>query len=145
MDESTPTITPRYNLLRWAIRITGIVLMLGGTIYLGVTASQLLTSGNSGNELLFLIVCSVIALGMGILVIRAGYAMLRSINSGTISSFSFVFSLVYTFIVAQILPSTGFAAGHPILLYALVFLYFVLSYLILKSILLHLLMPRKER
>lgn len=138
------SVPPRYDWLRWAIRITGIVLMLAGTVYLGMTAARLLTDNQSENEL-FLIVCSIIVLGIGIYVLRIGFAMLRSIDAHTIGSFSFVFSLVYTFVVAQILPASGFMSGHLILLYGLIFLFFILSYWILRAILFCLLLPREER
>jgi len=132
---------PHYDLLRWAIRITGIILMFGGTIYLGVTASRLLIDLKSG-ETLFFVVGSLLALGLGIFVLRIGYAMLKSINSRTIGNFSFLFALIYTFILIQILPSTDAVDGHSILIYFCVILYFGLSYWALKSILFRLLLSR---
>jgi len=154
-DDSKPAVSeksvaasatglPSYKGLRWVIRITGIILMLAGTAYLGTTAVRLLTDSQSGNEL-FLIVCSVIMLGIGMYILRIGFAMLRSVDAQTIGNFSFVFALVYAFVVAQILPASGLMSGHPALLYGLLFLFFILCYWILKSILFRLLLPREEQ
>ncbi len=132
-----------YGWLRWTIRITGILLMFGGTIYLGRTASDLLTDKKSGSGL-FVVVVSLVALGLGIYVLRIGLAMLRSINARTIGSFSFVFALIYTFILVHIVPSTSMFSDHPVLVCLVIFLCFGLSYWILKSILFRLLLPREE-
>jgi hypothetical protein len=137
-------VAPRYDWLRWAIRITGIVLMFGGTIYIGLTAAKLLTD-NKSDSVLLMIVVSLITLGLGIFVLRIGMNMLRSINVRTIGSFSFVFALIYTYILTQILPLSGFFNDSAVLVYLLVFLYFGLSYWILKSILILLLLPPHER
>jgi len=143
---STPAqaVLPSYEWLRWAIRITGILLMFGGTIYLGVTASQLLTDNTSGSGL-FVVVVTVAMLGLGIYVLRTGLNMLRSIDAHTIGSFCIIFALIYTWILAHILSPWEFFKGYPALMYLLVFLYFGLSYWILKSILFRLLLPRGER
>jgi len=135
---------PAYDSIRWAIRITGILLMVGGTIYLGVLASDLLTDKKTGSGL-FVVVVSVGMLGLGIYVLRIGLNMLRSIDAHTIGSFSFVFALVYTWILAHVLPPWKLLNDWPVVGYALMFLYFGLSYWILKRILLHLLLPPKRR
>ena len=140
---ASPSLQHRYDWLRWAIRVTGIVLMLAGTCYLGMTAAQLLTSNQSGNEP-FLVVCTLIGLGIGMYVLRVGYVMLWSIDERTIRSFSFIFSLVYAFVIAQILPSSGFLSDYPFLLYILLFFFFALFYWLLKTILFQLLMTQKE-
>jgi hypothetical protein len=134
-------VVPRYDWLRWAIRITGIALMLGGTVYLGMSVCRLLTDNKAGDGI-FSVVASLVTLGLVIFVLRVGYNMLRAINRRTISSFSFVFSLVYTFILIEILPATGVMFDYPALVYLFIFLYFGLSYWMLKSILLLLLLPR---
>ncbi len=118
--------------------------MFGGTIYLGMIASNLLIGDKPGSGLLVVVV-SLVILGLGIYVLRTGLDMLRSINARTISSFSLVFSLIYTWILAQILPFSEWFGDYPYVIYLLMFLYFGLSYWILKRILLHLLLPAIER
>jgi hypothetical protein len=133
-----------YGWLRWTIRITGILLMFGGTIYLGGTAWALLTDKKTGGGLL-VVIMSLVVLGLGIYVLRIGLGMLRSINAHTIASFSFVFALIYTFILVHIVPSTSMFSDHPVLVGFVILLCFGLSYWILKSILFRLLLPREEQ
>ncbi len=69
--------------------------------------------------------------------------MLHSVNAQTIKAFSFIFALIYTFILVHILPPAGIFNDYPALLYLMLFLYLGLSYWILRSILFHLLLARK--
>jgi hypothetical protein len=139
---------PAYDGLRWSIRITGIILMFGGMIYLGMIVSSLLWGSGPGGtrtEGLFPLVVSLVTFGLGIFVLRTGLRMFRSVDASTIAHFSFVFALVYTFILVHILPLSGLFQRHAALMWLLLVLYFGLSYWILKRILLHLLLPEGER
>ena len=73
------------------------------------------------------VIVSLVMLGLGILVLRTGIRMLRTIDAHTIGTFSFLFALIYTWILVQILPLSGLFTDHPVFLYLLMFLYFGLS------------------
>lgn len=147
-EEISPTISSLpYARLRWTIRLTGVLLMFSGTVYLGVVAGRLLfgslTNPNAADDL-YAVVISLVALGLGIFVLRAGLDMLRSVDSAAVTSFSFLFALVYTSILMQIVPAAAFSYQHPGLVLLLFLLYLGLTYLVLKYILLLLLFPRKK-
>jgi hypothetical protein len=146
--EETPLSSLPYARLRWTIRLTGVVLMFGGVIYLGIAASHPLLSslshGKAGDSL-YAVVISLVALGLGIFVFRAGLNMLRSVDASAVASFSFVFALVYTSILMQLVPASALFYRYPALMFLLFFLYLGLTYLVLKHILLVLLFPRARK
>jgi len=153
-DESSspsdqPTRAHDYDWLRWAIRITGILLMFAGAIYLLKSVSSLLWqnlgTASTASDNLFALVISLVALGIGIFVVRTGLKMFQTVDASAISHFSFVFTLVYTFVLMQILPLSGLFHSHLIFMGLLLMLYFGLSYWVLQRILLHLLLPVDER
>jgi len=127
--------------LRWAIRLTGVALMLAGTIYIAMVTSSLLMGGKVGSGIMVVVV-SMLGLGMGILILRVGYRMLCSVDAQTIGAFSFLFGLVFTFILMHILAPWGIFNDSPVLLYLLLFLYLGLSYWVVKIILIRLLLPQ---
>lgn len=139
---------PSYVLLRWTIRLTGVLLMFGGAIYLIRVAWSLLFEKHVNDtpfDSLFAIIVSLGILGLGIFVLRTGLRMLRTVDASSIGSFSFVFALIYTWILTQVLPLSDIFIQHQALFFLLLFLYFGLSYWILKRILLALLLPKEER
>jgi hypothetical protein len=146
-ESALPLSSLPYARLRWTIRLTGVLLMFGGAIYLGAVAGRLLfaslTDGNASGGL-YAVIISLVALGLGIFVLRAGLDMLRSVDSSAVGSFSFVFALVYTWILMQIVPASALYYRYPVLMFLLFLLYLSLTYLILKYILLLLLFPRKK-
>ena len=87
---------------------------------------------------------SLVALGLGMFVFRIGLDMLRSVDSSAVASFSFVFALVYTSILMQIVPATVLFYQYPVLVLLLFLLYLGLTYFVLKYILLALLFPKKK-
>jgi len=135
-----------YRGLRWVIRFTGVLLMFGGAIYFGTVACTLVFGKlvyHQATEGLYVLVVSLLALGLGYFIFRVGLNMLRSINAATISSFSFLFALVYTPVFMRILPALGLVHRQPVLTIFFVLGYFGLTYLILKRILLLLLLPKE--
>lgn len=141
VSEATPVHT--YGWLRGFIRITGILLMFGGALYLGAMAASLLVAKKGGG--LLGVVITLVALGIGIYVLRVGIDMLRTVDARAIKCFSFIFALIYTSILLNILPSFDFFGQHPAALYLMLFLYLGLSYWIVKYILFHLLLPPDQR
>ncbi len=138
---------PSYDWLRWTIRITGILLMFGGAIYLGIVASNLLLAKLSyGNpyESLFALIISLVGLGLGIFVLRTGLRMFRTVDASAIGHFAFVFALVYNLRPDANPALAGLFNHHFVLMALLLILYFGLSYWVLKRILLHLLLPRMK-
>jgi len=139
---------PGYDRLRWTIRVAGTLLMFGGTIYLGKVAAALLSGSlvsRRPTDNLMILVVSLVELGLGIFVLRTGLNMLRSVDASAIRHFSFVFALIYTFILMQVLPLSGLFFWHPVLTYLLLGLYLGLSYWVLNRILLVLLLPTEKR
>ncbi len=135
----------RYGLLRWTIRLVGFILMLGGVAYLALTAGSLLLGRYRSHDLPYVLVISLIALGLGILALRIGFRMLLLIDASTISQFSFIFAVIYTFVLMHVMPLSGIFQSHLVLTLFLVGIYLGLSYWILKRILSVLLLPPAER
>lgn len=137
---------PSYARLRWMIRITGVLIMLGGTIYLGIWAGSLLKGiliDHKGGEGLYIVVVALGVLGLAILALRAGLNMLLSVDSAAVGTFSFIFALIYAFIFMQILPAQSL---QPILMLPLFLLSLGVTYFVVKRILLALLFPiEKDR
>jgi len=121
--------------------------MFGGTIYLGIVAGRLLF-GTQGHHTvgawLYALVISLIALGLGIYVLRIGLNMLCSVDAASIGSFSFLFSLVYISILVQILPSAEWFSQRPIEMGLFFLLCLACSYFVLRYILLALLFPKRK-
>jgi hypothetical protein len=127
------------------IRLTGALLMMLGVIYLGIVTGTLwfgdLKYGAS-TEGLFVLVVYLLELGLGFFAIRVGLGMLVSINPSTIGNFSFVFALIYTPILMRLFPIADGLGRHPAMTILLALIYFGLTYLMLKRILLFLLFPK---
>ena len=146
--EALPSLSSLpYGRLRWMIRITGVLLMFGGTIYLGIVAGKVLWGSLTylnASDSLYVVIVSLLALGLGVFVFRAGLNMLRSVDSSAVSSFSFVFALIYTSILMEIVPAAALFYKYPVLVLLLFLLYLGLTYFVLKYILLMLLFPQKK-
>jgi hypothetical protein len=148
-EDKAPSLSSLpYARLRWTIRITGVLLMFGGAIYLGIVAGKVLLGSLTDIKAidgLYVVVVSLLALVLGMFIFRAGLDMLRSVDSSAVGIFSFVFALVYTSILMQIVPALALFYQYPALMLLLFLFYFGLTYLILKYILLALLFPRKKK
>ena len=146
-SSSAPLFLLPYAGLRWIIRITGVLLMFGGVICLGSVAGKLLFGSlayHKVSDSLSVVIVSLIALGLGIFVFRIGLRMLCSVDGRAVRNFSFIFALVYTLILMQILPAGTIFDSYPILRFLLFLFSLGLAYFILKRILLTLLFPRGE-
>jgi len=136
-----------YGSLRLAIRVAGVLLMFGGVIYLGLIAGGLLLGSMTyfqKSDNLYIVIASLVALGVGIFVFRVGLNMVRSTDASVVGSFSFLFALIYTSILMQTLPSTALFSRHPFIMYLLFPVCLALTYFILKRILLMLLFPKEK-
>jgi hypothetical protein len=136
-----------YARLRWTIRFTGVLLMFCGTIYLGIAAGKLLLgslSYHKASDDAYAVIISLLALGLGIFILRAGLNMVQSMDASAVTSFSFVFALVYASILMQIVPASALFYRYPVLALLLFLIYLGLTYLVLKYILLALLFPEKR-
>lgn len=120
--------------------------MIGGVIYLGMVAWSLIGKFNyrQPTDAIFVLVVSLIAFGLGYLVFKTGLAMLCSVNAATISTFSFLFALIFTLVLVRVLPVLDFLHRHPVLTILFTIIYFGLTYMILKRILLSLLFPKMK-
>ena len=134
-----------YASIRWSIRLTGVVLMFSGMIYVLLLVYALLFGKSGGAEGLFPYIVSLVTIGLGVFVLRTGIQMFRSVDAAAIGHFSFVFSLVYTFILLHILPLEGIFLLHPRMLFFLVICFVVLSYGMLRHILVRLLLDLGEK
>ena len=135
----------RYGLLRWSIRLTGLVLMLAGVACLTFAACNLLRGQHQSHDLPYTIVVSLLVLGVVILALRTGFRMLLLVDVTTIRQFSFIFALVYTVVLLNILPQSDLQLNHPVLVFILVGFFLGLSYWVLNRILSALLLPSKKR
>jgi len=134
-----------YGSLRLAIRVTGVLLMFGGVIYLGLIAGELLFGSMTyfqKSDNLYIVIAALVALGVCGFVFRVGLNMVRSTDASVVGSFSFLFALIYTSILMQTLPSTVLFSRHPFIMYLLFPVCLAFTYFILKRILLMLLFPK---
>jgi hypothetical protein len=88
---------------------------------------------------------SLLVLGLGIFMLRTGLRMFWIVDLTSIRQFSFIFAVIFTLVILQIVPLANMLGEHTGYTGLLVVLYFGLTYWVLQRILVSLLLLPEQR